>query len=63
MPRMLLAATILFLVGMALIVAGMLGAVPVGVLQLGSVLAIVAVILRIISRAKQPPQKPEGRST
>ena len=52
MPKFLIVATIFFLVGMVLIISGMLGAAPAWVTQLGSALAIVAVLLRIVGRLK-----------
>ena len=52
MPKFLIVATIFFLVGMILMITGMLGVAPSWVTQLGSALAIIAVLLRIVGRLK-----------
>ncbi len=52
MPKFLIVATIFFIVGMILIVTGMLGAAPSWVTPLGSALAVIAVLLRIVGRLK-----------
>lgn len=52
MPKLLLVATIFFIIGMVLIICGMLGVVSTSVMQLGSALAIIAVLLRIVGRLK-----------
>lgn len=59
LPKLMIVATLFFIVGMVLIVLGMVGAVPVVLQQLGSVLALVAVVLRIVGRAKMPRRKPD----
>ena len=50
MPKLLIVATLLFFVGMVLIVGGMLGGFSTTVMRVGSALAILAVLLRIASR-------------
>lgn len=52
MPRLLIVATVVFLVGLALIVGGMLGIVPRAAAYVGSVCAVLAVLLRIVGRLK-----------
>ena len=53
-PKLVIVATLFFVAGMVLIVLGMIGTVPVVVQQIGSVLALIAVVLRIVGRAKLP---------
>lgn len=60
LPKLMIVATLFFVVGMILIIAGMIGAIPVVLQQVGSVLALAAVVLRIVGRVKLPHGKPPG---
>ncbi len=57
MPHILIIATLLFLIGMTLIITGMLGVIPIRAMQLGSLLAFIAVILRVIGRVRSKDGK------
>ena len=57
-PKLMIVATLFFIVGMVAIILGMIGVVPVVVQQIGSVLALVAVVLRIVGRVRLPHGKP-----
>ena len=49
MAKILIIATLMFLLGLGLVIAGMLGIVPPNVLRAGSVLILVALGLRVVS--------------
>ena len=57
MFKLNLIAFLFFVGAMTLILSGMLGIVPQNVMRLGSVLALVALVLRTISIVKAKPPK------
>lgn len=59
-PKSMIVATLFFVVGMVLIVLGMIGVVPVALQQLGSLLALASVVLRVVSRMKTGERKREN---